>query len=139
MSARLAVLSISLLLVLAPTSGRADEPAPADAHAEMAAALEQQADLVPAPPMLIAESVTPPRQEPAPDRKGSGSQGAAERAAHARSDHEAHQLSAGRDEAAKAAASEARQARSAAESAARQDESKRAKDRAAQHPHPSRP
>jgi len=69
-------------------------------------------------------------------RKGAGSQGAAERAAYVRSDHEAQKLSAGQGEAAKAAASEARQARAAAESAARQDESKRAKDRATQHPHP---
>ena len=136
MSSRLAVLTISVLLALAPTPLRADEPAPADAHAEMAAALEQQADLVPTPPLLIGESAVPPRRELPPAHKGAGSQGAAERAAHARSDSEAQKLSAGQGEAAKAAASEARQARAAAESAARQDESKRAKDRATQHPHP---
>jgi hypothetical protein len=132
MSPRLAVLTISILLALAPTPLRAGEPAPADAHAEMAAALEQQADLVPTPPLLIGERAVPPRREP--PARNAGSQGSAERDAHARSGSETRQLSTSRAEAAKSAASEARQARTAAESAARQDESKRAKDRAAQHP-----
>ena len=98
MSSRLAVLTFSVLLALAPTPGRADETAPDDAHAQMAAALEQQADLVPAPPMLRGEDVAPPRREAPPAQKGGGPQGTAERAAHSAADQAAAQR--GKDRAA---------------------------------------
>jgi hypothetical protein len=131
---------LSVLVTLAPTSGRAGEPGPADAHAEMAAALEQQADLVPAPPILLGQDVAPTRQEQPPVHKaGRPASGAAERDARARSGRETREVTDVHGDASRAAAEGARQARSAAEGAARQEAAKRAKDRATQHPHPSRP
>ena len=139
MSPRLAVLILSALLALTPAPLRADEPATEDAHAEMTAALEQQADTLPAPPVLLTAPVEPALRESPPGRQASRSQGSTGRAAQTRSASETRRMSSGSAEASRSAAADARQSRSAADSAAGQAASQRAKDRAAQHPHPEHP